>query len=69
MKEFLVRIPIAGSVSFVVLADDEKEAVEEAWKAADDWEKNGEIEWEFHDKICSGNVLHVSLNQIEVDEL
>src|SRR5882757_9639110 len=62
---YRVSIPIAGSVTVFVEALDEEEAIERAWeKVGDD---DADVAWECHEKICEGNLLHVSQNEIEVD--
>ena len=62
---YYVTIPIAGSVTVLVEAKDEDEAVEKAWdKIGDD---DADVEWEALRKIASGNVLHAPCNSIEVD--
>lgn len=60
-----VTIPIAGSVTVLVEAKNEKEAIEKAWdKVGDD---DAELEWEAHEKIARGNILYASCNDIEVN--
>lgn len=62
---YRVSIPIAGSVTVYVEAMNEDEATEKAWeKVGDD---DAEVDWEAHEHICTGNVLHASMNDIEVD--
>ena len=62
---YRVSIPIAGSVTVYVEATNKKEAVDTAWERIGD--EDVDVEWEAHERICSGNVLHASMNDIEVD--
>jgi hypothetical protein len=68
MKEMYVSIPIAGSVLFVVDAEDEASAIEAAWA---EFEENGvddsTLEYEVLERICEGNVCYAPLNNVEVD--
>ncbi len=63
-REYYVTIPIAGSANFLVEATSEDDAKKKAWEAIDKGEEP-EIEWEYHERIVSGNVLHASCNEIE----
>jgi hypothetical protein len=65
LRNYRVSIPIAGSVTVYVEATSEDEATEKAWeKIGDD---DAEVEWEAHEHIATGNALHASMNDIEVD--
>jgi hypothetical protein len=68
MKEMYVSIPIAGSVLFVVDAEDEASAIKAAWA---EFEENGiddsTLEYEVLECICEGNVCYAPLNNVEVD--
>lgn len=59
-KKYTVAIPIAGVAYFSgVEATSAKEAVQ----AALDSEKEPDVEWEYCDPICEGNVLHAPHNK------
>ena len=67
MKTFQVRIPITGYIAVEVTAEDEVQAKELAFATEatlDDVE-----EWELHEQVCTGNVLHAVLNEISVEEV
>ena len=67
-REYYVRIPIAGSIEFCVIAENEEHAIEKAWEKFDDeGEKGGNLEWETFEHLTQGNVLYPSVNDIEVD--
>jgi hypothetical protein len=65
--KYWVSIPITGSVGFAVEADDKKSAKEAAWKAVNDGQE-GEVEWEYTEQVCRGNVFSGMQNEIEVSE-
>ena len=65
MPKFIVQIPIAGSVTFEVVAADKRAAKEAAWAAVDSGVE-GDIEWEYLDSVTEGNVLHAPLNEVSV---
>lgn len=66
LREYYVSIPIAGAANFVVEATDEESAKQKAWELIEKGEEP-EIEWEYHERIASGNVLHVSQNEVTAD--
>lgn len=73
MKKFIVTIPIAGSFSIEVEAENAKAAEQEAWTKigehkAGDVEEIGEVCWEYLRKICTGNVCHAPCHEISVEE-
>lgn len=64
-QRYRVSYPIVGSVTVYVKATSEVEAIEKGWeKIGDD---DAEVEWEARERIADGNVLHASMNEIEVD--
>ena len=65
MKRYNVSIPIAGTITFNVEAEDEKEAIEKAWDGSID---DGELEYELYEHLAEGNVRHFWNNDIEVEE-
>ena len=80
MSEYAVTIPFAGHVEVYVEADSEEDAKEKAWdklnnetefhikdeKEVDDVEL---VEFEFYDKLVSGNVCYVSRWEVDVDKV
>jgi hypothetical protein len=68
MDKYFVQVPIAGSVTIEVEAASREDAVEAAWarihENSGDPEDVGEIEWEYLDKVASGNVCHAPCNSI-----
>lgn len=73
MAKFMVLIPIAGSFAIEVEAADEKAAKAAAWDEMNaytgDVEAIGQLEWEFLEKICSGNVCHAPHWEVTADPL
>ncbi len=73
MKEYNVRLPIAGILSVIVEAESEEEAIKEALGV--DWQadvkgKNVELEEiEAYSKLFEGNVTHVWHYEAEAIEL
>lgn len=69
-KQYIVTIPIAGSISFEVEAEDEAGAKEAAWDLfGDEGPEAGQLEWELLDHIVEGNVLHAPCNDVTVEEV
>ncbi len=66
--KYIVSIPITGFCAVEVEASNTKGAIAAAWKAIDDGTK-GEVEWEYTEKVTSGNVCHAMQNDIEVTRL
>jgi putative heme degradation protein len=66
MKKYVVIMPIAGAIELHVEADSAKEAIEKAWELADPSNDEQVIELEAYAALTSGNVLHVSTNEISV---
>lgn len=67
MSEYIVEIPIAGSMAITVTAASEDEAKAAAW---DRFNESGgddfEIQWEALDSITEGNVCHAPLHSVDV---
>jgi hypothetical protein len=83
MKDYWVKIPIAGYIEGSIQADNEKEAIDKAFKInwsiglyeadgfdADGFDTDGfDIgEIDSYRKIVEGNVLHSPLNEPEAEE-
>ena len=69
MKTFYVTIPIAGTLTIAMEAENRKAAKDAAWNKYDEEGADaGEIEWEALESISTGNVLHVPCNDVEVSE-
>lgn len=64
-RTFVVSIPIAGTVSFEVEAEDEETAKAAAWAKIEGGE-DGEVTWEFFETLVDGNCLNVPQNEVEV---
>ena len=61
-KEFEVCIPITGVIWVTVEAENEKDAIKAAFESEELTLDHVE-EWEAHEAICTGNVLHASQNE------
>lgn len=69
-RRFVVSIPIAGAIHVEVDAVSESDARTRAWdRVNDEGEAAGDVEWEFFDEICEGNVCHAPLNEIVASEV
>lgn len=74
-KSFSISMPFAGVIYATVEAESKEEALEKFYER-DDHEleasmKNGDIdhyEWSYYEKICSGNVCHVSPSEMTLEE-
>jgi hypothetical protein len=65
MKEYSVKLPVAGYAVVMVEADNEKEALEKALESEvklDDIE-----EWDVHEHIIEGNIFYGNCNDPEID--
>ena len=65
MKEYYLKIPMAGSVEISVEAESEKEAIEKAMNEAT---IKNVGEWEMFTKIVEGNVLYAPQWEIEIED-
>jgi len=66
MKEYEVKLPIAGFAIVLVDAENEAEALNEALNydiTADDIE-----EWDIYERITEGNFFYGPLNEYEINE-
>ena len=66
MKDYFVRLPMAGIASVQVEADSEEEAIEKAMLSEitiDNFE-----EWDVFGSICTGNVCHAPLFDAYAEE-
>lgn len=63
MANYLVTIPIAGSITHSVEANSEEEAIK---LALDMDPREGDLTWEPFEKLVEGNICHAPLNEIEV---
>jgi hypothetical protein len=66
MALYEVKIPIAGSITFEIEADSERDAITEAFNTDAD---KGEVEWDTFKQIVSGNILQAPLNKVKVSLL
>lgn len=68
MNTYRVSIPIAGSASFEVEAASAREAKKKVWEVLEEGVEP-EVEWEYFETICDGNVLHPLMNEVEVQRI
>jgi hypothetical protein len=68
VTKYVVQIPIAGSVTFEVEAEDKDAALAAAWAQINEGAE-GEVEWEYLDSINKGNVCHAPLNEVRVSKV
>ncbi len=66
--KYSVSIPITGFCAVEVEAENSESAIAAAWKAIDGGEV-GEVEWEYTEKVTSGNVCHAMQHDVEVTRL
>jgi hypothetical protein len=64
MTKYIITIPIAGYVTMSVEAENEEDAIDEAFQEAslDDID-----EWDVYSQIVEGNILHAPQNSVEVE--
>jgi hypothetical protein len=68
-KSYTVIIPIAGSISIEVEAEDKAKAIDAAWAKIDEQASDaGEVEWEFLTRIAEGNVCYAPVTNTRVEE-
>lgn len=75
MKRYSVRMPVFGFVEATVEANSKEEALSNFYDIEpDDFEtmlddeRINHYEWDYYEKITSGNVLHVPQNSVVVEE-
>ena len=56
MKTYTVQIPIAGHLSYIVEAENEEEAIKQAFEK--DYSKGDDLTWEKLDMFNRGNVCY-----------
>jgi hypothetical protein len=61
-QEYLVCVPITGTIFVTVKAESEADAIGAAFES-DELTLDNIEEWEPHKEICSGNVLHATCNE------
>lgn len=66
MKKYNVTIPIAGSYTVEVEAEDEEGAIDEALERQGDADLD--IEWEAMHEICRGNVCYAPVWEASAEE-
>lgn len=67
MKKYLVTMPICGSVTVEVKANNEEEAKELAFES-DQVNDHNRIEYDVLEYIVAGNVFYGDLNSVIVEE-
>ena len=65
MTKYIVSIPITGSCSFEVEAASTHGATVAAWAAVNAGTE-GDVTWEYTEKVTTGNVCHAMQNEVEV---
>lgn len=76
-KEYIVRVPIAGYMSFTVKAKNEEQAINNALASDVILDvKEGETdngsemeEWDLYRKTCEGNINYTPLWEAEAEEI
>lgn len=66
-RDFIVEIPIAGSMLIKVKASSEEEAIRLGWKRAEKYTpEDGDFElgWEYMEKVADGNVCYADCNDV-----
>lgn len=66
MKKFLVTLPVVGSVSVEVEAEDKADALEKAWEA--DFPSVPD-EWDAVQRVTRGNVCYAPVNEAYAEEI
>lgn len=61
MAEWEVTLPVVGSLSLVVEAESEKEAIEKAFEVGYD-PKDQDLTWETVERVTRGDVLYAPVN-------
>lgn len=72
LKRYSVGVPTAGVIYVEVEAEDEESAKEKAFDEIGEMSRDDIVdahEWEMHETICEGNVLHASHNEVTIDEI
>ena len=71
-KTFNIEMPITGVVYLQVEADCKESALEEFYKQTgemdDIFKESDHYEWDFIEKVCTGNVLHTWYSEVLVKE-
>lgn len=73
MKEFIVSVPFTG-VCYVPINVSDNASKEDIIDAAFNSENlhlgdDADFEWEPHESICTGNILHAQQNEIDWEEV
>lgn len=64
-RRFFVHVPITGTATFSVEAEDKEAAKLAVWDVVDSGEKP-DVTWEYCEQIVEGNCFHGMQNEIEV---
>ena len=72
--KYSVSVPVAGYFQVTIEADDEADAKNKAQEVEWTTELKTKadmdiIELEMYETICEGNVLHVPLNEIDIEKI
>lgn len=74
MKSYTVTMPFAGAIILTVDAENEEAAKEAFYQQSENisfdaksiQEVNADIEWEFYEKMSSGNVRHYHHSEVDI---
>lgn len=78
MRNYTVTMPLCGAICLNVEAETEEQAIEKFRDEMDkvsvfNWQEMNKagaeiVEWDFYEKMISGNVRHFRHNEVEVEE-
>lgn len=68
MTEYLVTLPIAGSITVAIEANSKEEALKKVQQQSFSQKEAFEFQWDVFEHICEGNVCHAPLNNIVIEE-
>ena len=67
MKRYAVSLPFTGYMHFEVEAESEEEALDRAYEVEFNQENIAELE--YHTEVCTGNVFHGVMNEVNIEEI
>lgn len=68
MRDITVGMPFAGIVYLTVSAENEEDAKVKFHEQFDSLEKSDCYEWDFYEKMSSGNVRYYTYNKVEFED-
>ena len=66
MREYTVAMPIAGVAYLTVQAQSESEAIQKFYEDFTTLENTDHYEWDFYEKMNSGDVRYYNHDRVEV---